>query len=127
MYAATSAPHPLQLTAKQEPFRIRSPKFRIKALARVKEKESLYEVLQVKQSASQREIKTAYRTLAKLYHPDALKSDGQDFIEIHNAYETLSDPAARALYDMSFFYKTKRAVVGVGYYQTRRWETDQCW
>ncbi|KAJ6967198.1 chaperone protein dnaJ 11 [Populus alba x Populus x berolinensis] len=87
---------------------------------------SLYEILRVNPTASQVEIKTAYRSLAKVYHP------GVDFIEIHNAYETLSDPAARAVYDMSLsaaardFYR--RAVVySGGYYTTRRWETDQCW
>ncbi|KAG6794290.1 hypothetical protein D5086_003958 [Populus alba] len=99
---------------------------------------SLYEILRVNPTASQVEIKTAYRSLAKVYHPDAMldrddePSEGVDFIEIHNAYETLSDPAARAVYDMSLsaaardFYR--RAVVySGGYYTTRRWETDQCW
>ncbi|KAF9667196.1 hypothetical protein SADUNF_Sadunf16G0307800 [Salix dunnii] len=53
------------------------------------------------------EIKNAYRSLAKEYHPDAMLDrddehwEGVDFIEIHNAYETLSDPEARAAYDMS--------------------------
>ena len=46
------------------------------------------------------EIKTTYQSLAKVYHLD-LSSNDQDFIEIHNAYETLSDPTARAVYDMS--------------------------
>uniref|UniRef100_A0A803LQD8 J domain-containing protein n=1 Tax=Chenopodium quinoa TaxID=63459 RepID=A0A803LQD8_CHEQI len=64
---------------------------------------SFYEVLRVNRHASALEIKAAYRNLAKLYHPDSSsKSDGGDFIQIHNAYETLSDPAARALYDLSF-------------------------
>ncbi|KAK3427425.1 hypothetical protein EUGRSUZ_F03659 [Eucalyptus grandis] len=67
---------------------------------------SLYEVLRVERTASPTEIKGAYRTLAKLYHPDALSpveagSDGRDFLEIHDAYATLSDPSARALYDLS--------------------------
>ncbi|KAK9232958.1 hypothetical protein WN943_023207 [Citrus x changshan-huyou] len=35
-----------------------------------------------------------------IYHPD-LSSNDQDFIKIHNAYKTLSDPTARAVYDMS--------------------------
>jgi DnaJ-class molecular chaperone len=46
---------------------------------------SLYEMLRVKWTTSPTEIKTAY-------HPDAVQSDGQDFMEIHNAYATLSDP-----------------------------------
>ncbi|XP_062015699.1 chaperone protein dnaJ 11, chloroplastic [Rosa rugosa] len=98
---------------------------------------SLYEVLQVKNNASQTEIKSAYRSLAKLHHPDASsesESDGRDFIEIHNAYATLSDPAARAMYDLSLSAHVhcdrRRSAVGFrpnGFYSTRRWETDQCW
>ncbi|KAJ9173846.1 hypothetical protein P3X46_016941 [Hevea brasiliensis] len=98
---------------------------------------SLYDILRVKQTASQMEIKTAYRSLAKLYHPDAIheeaQSDGRDFIDIHNAYETLSDPAARAIYDLSLesasnYYGRRRGFgFSDGYCPTRRWETDQCW
>ncbi|KMT12654.1 hypothetical protein BVRB_4g091130 [Beta vulgaris subsp. vulgaris] len=109
---------------------------------------SLYEVLRIKRSASSIEIKTAYRSLAKLYHPDATSlsssssssssSDGRNFMEIHNAYETLSDPAARALYDLSLGFGIGIGIgigieVGdqfcysVGRRPTRRWETDQCW
>ncbi|GMN59900.1 hypothetical protein TIFTF001_028993 [Ficus carica] len=104
---------------------------------------SLYEVLRVKRNASATEIKTAYRSLAKLYHPDAsLESESEsDFIALHNAYATLSDPAARATYDLSLgrpYYSTMAATspysssspasaFGSGFYSTRRWETDQCW
>ncbi|XP_042519564.1 chaperone protein dnaJ 11, chloroplastic [Macadamia integrifolia] len=98
---------------------------------------NLYEVLRVKENASQVEIKTAYRSLAKLYHPDAATSDSdsRDFIEIHKAYSTLSDPTARARYDLciaarrrstsSSFSAASSFVVGGT--RTRRWETDQCW
>ncbi|WCJ32541.1 Chaperone DnaJ-domain superfamily protein [Euphorbia peplus] len=96
---------------------------------------SLYEILRVDNSASQTEIKTAYRSLAKLYHPDAVHVDSDEsgdrnFIQIHDAYETLSDPSARAMYDLSIsnYYRRKRPVgFSGGYYTTRRWETDQCW
>ncbi|KAL2523832.1 Chaperone DnaJ-domain superfamily protein [Abeliophyllum distichum] len=103
---------------------------------------SLYEVLKVNQNASQMEIKAAYRTLAKLYHPDAAShlikcsststgDDGIDFIEIHKAYATLSDPNARAVYDSksrpSWSGSGVRSQERVRFYQTRRWETDQCW
>lgn len=103
---------------------------------------SLYEVLRVDQDASPTEIKSAYRSLAKLYHPDAVvrrhpEADGEDFIEIRNAYETLSDPSARAMYDLSLtaanggrhrrFPTPLRMNRNSGFYQSRRWETDQCW
>ncbi|KAK4744077.1 hypothetical protein SAY87_010389 [Trapa incisa] len=94
---------------------------------------SLYDVLRVKQTATPTEIKMAYRALAKLYHPDAmsrLESDGGDFIEINNAYATLSDPAARALYDLSMGQMYRRSSsfgTRTGIYRSRRWETDQCW
>ncbi|ESR65962.1 hypothetical protein WN944_002345 [Citrus x changshan-huyou] len=94
---------------------------------------SLYEVLRVEPTATISEIKTAYRSLAKVYHPD-LSGNGRDFIEIHNAYETLSDPTARAVYDMSLVGRrrtTRTASFGCsggsGFHPTRRWETDQCW
>lgn len=100
---------------------------------------SLYEVLRIKQNASAVEIKSAYRNLAKLYHPDApLRrpgSDGRDFMEIHDAYETLSDPSARVVYDLSLMAARGGASFSClvapngfsGFYQTRNWETDQCW
>lgn len=101
------------------------------------DRKSLYEVLRVKHNASQREIKTAYRTLAKLYHPDAtsrfmdssiaMYTDGRDFIEIHNAYATLSDPDARAVYDFNLNVGSKRRLSTEIFYRSRRWETDQCW
>ncbi|XP_004244015.1 chaperone protein dnaJ 11, chloroplastic-like [Solanum lycopersicum] len=98
---------------------------------------SLYEILRVKRDASPKEIKAAYRNLAKLYHPDSASlpeesSDGRNFIEIHDAYVTLSDPSARALYDLKLSVGSRRrgfarSVDGFRIYPTRRWETDQCW
>ncbi|KAF5781330.1 putative DnaJ domain, Chaperone J-domain superfamily [Helianthus annuus] len=100
---------------------------------------SLYEVLRVERTATPTEIKTAYRSLAKIYHPDAsdFKQQGngeRDFIEIHNAYATLSDPASRASYDLRWSGGVRRklglyTVVGrrQGFFTCRRWETDQCW
>ncbi|CAL0315934.1 unnamed protein product [Lupinus luteus] len=94
----------------------------------------LYEVLQIKQNASAMEIKAAYRSLAKVYHPDSslrqCEWKERVFIEIHDAYETLSDPAARATYDESLTAARggNRELVSMnGLYQTRNWETDQCW
>ena len=61
-----------------------------------------YNVLGVSSTASQDEIKKAYRKLAKKYHPDANASDAkaaERFKEISEANNVLSDPAKRKQYD----------------------------
>ncbi len=61
-----------------------------------------YEILGVPRTATQEEIKKAYRRLAKQYHPDRNpndKSAEQRFKEVHAAYEVLGDPERRAQYD----------------------------
>ncbi|KAF5807523.1 putative DnaJ domain, Chaperone J-domain superfamily [Helianthus annuus] len=94
---------------------------------------SLYDVLNVNRNATASEIKSAYRSLAKRYHPDASgsnRNDDRDFIEIRNAYVTLSDPTSRALYDLKLrtgFERRAGVYNGAGVYAGRRWETDQCW
>jgi hypothetical protein len=63
-----------------------------------------YDILEVKTKATESEIKKSYRELAKKYHPDKNKDnpDAQaKFIEISNAYETLSDSVKRREYDYS--------------------------
>lgn len=57
-----------------------------------------YEVLGVGRSASTREIKSAYRSLAKVAHPDAGGSE-DGFRALQEAYETLQDPVLRFHYD----------------------------
>src|SRR5512145_1771497 len=61
-----------------------------------------YELLGVKRDASEKDIKSAFRKLAKKYHPDANQGDPNTeakFKEINEAYEVLSDSEKRARYD----------------------------
>lgn len=60
-----------------------------------------YSTLGVSKSADNKEIKAAYRKLARQYHPDVNKQPGatEKFKEISAAYEVLSDDKKRALYD----------------------------
>ena len=60
-----------------------------------------YQTLGVEQSASDAEIKTAYRRLARKYHPDVSKEAGAEerFKAVNEAYEVLKDRDKRAQYD----------------------------
>ena len=74
-----------------------------------------YEALGVSRSASQEEIKRAYRKLAKQYHPDRNQGDASAearFKEIQQAYNVLRDPEKKAQYD-------RFGEAGVGQWSTR--------
>ena len=65
-------------------------------------KRDYYEILGVNRDADDNAIKKAYRKLAKKYHPDVNKGNTQaeeKFKEVTEAYEILSDPEKRKLYD----------------------------
>ncbi|KAL1822886.1 hypothetical protein ACET3Z_009664 [Daucus carota] len=103
---------------------------------------SLYEVLGIQMGASRHEIKTAYRSLARVMHPDVASSSGRGdstssaeaFLRISAAYNTLSDAQKRAEYDLQMLRTrsprySASAVTSMhrGYTSQRSWETDQCW
>ncbi|GAB4228898.1 MAG: J domain-containing protein [Stanieria sp.] len=61
-----------------------------------------YQILEVSDKATQQEIKQAYRRLAKVFHPDSQhqSADHNKIIALNAAYEILSNPQSRRLYDL---------------------------
>lgn len=112
---------------------------------------SFYDVLGISVGATGDEIKAAYRRLARSCHPDVAASGRErksaaadEFMRVHAAYSTLSDPEKRADYDrrlsprirlpltMNQFGKglsASPASSSSSFYRfpRRSWETDQCW
>lgn len=68
-------------------------------------KRDYYEVLELQKGATQEQIKSNYRKLAKKYHPDLNKEPGAEekFKEVQEAYDVLSDEQKRAAYDQYGF------------------------
>ena len=65
-------------------------------------KRDYYEVLGISRSATDQDIKSAFRKLAKEFHPDRNPDDAeaeQNFKEVNEAYEVLKDPQKRGAYD----------------------------
>jgi molecular chaperone DnaJ len=75
-------------------------------------KQDYYNVLGVPRNATEEEIKRAFRKLAFQYHPDRNKNPGaeEEFKEINEAYQVLSDPEKRSSYD-----RYGRVVTGGGF------------
>ncbi|KAG0484997.1 hypothetical protein HPP92_008839 [Vanilla planifolia] len=93
---------------------------------------SFYEILGLTACATSGEIKAAYRRLARECHPDAAAcrrkcASADEFMRVHDAYSTLSDPEKKADYDrkISAAGTTFRPSFSGG--RRRTWETDQCW
>ena len=80
-------------------------------------KRDYYEILGISRSASQEEIESAYRRLALRYHPDKNPDNSKEaeekFIEVSGAYEVLSDPEKRQIYDQ-YGHAGLEAEIGAG-------------
>jgi curved DNA-binding protein CbpA len=71
---------------------------------------TLYQVLGLSRGANQQQVKAAFRSLARRFHPDVNAGDEtavQRFKEVNNAYETLANPEARAAYDRALVRRQK--------------------
>lgn len=80
-------------------------------------KRDYYLVLNVARNANADEIKKAYRKLAMKYHPDKNPGDKkaeETFKEVSEAYETLSDPKKREMYDQFGFAGANAGYAGAG-------------
>eukprot|EP00268_Persea_americana_P018818 TRINITY_DN1961_c0_g1_i2.p1 TRINITY_DN1961_c0_g1~~TRINITY_DN1961_c0_g1_i2.p1 ORF type:complete len:451 (-),score=87.52 TRINITY_DN1961_c0_g1_i2:362-1714(-) len=101
---------PFNTRSSQTCRRIRGAQFTVRA------ESDFYSVLGVSKNASKSEIKSAYRKLARSYHPDVNKDSGaeQKFKDISNAYEVLSDDEKRSLYDKYGEAGLKGAGMGMG-------------
>ncbi|KAH0759332.1 hypothetical protein KY290_022825 [Solanum tuberosum] len=140
LYAA--APPPSSVSFRQRPFSVsaaystaeRTSTTTTSSSSTIASHTSLYEVLGIQIGANSHEIKSAYRKLARILHPDVQNSSAEDFIRVQSAYATLSDPEKRANYDRKLFgNRIARSVdfspAGARSHYTvrRKWETDQCW
>ena len=76
--------------------------------------DDFYDLLGVSRNADEKEIKKAYRNLARKYHPDVSKDEKAEekFKEINEAYDTLSDQQKRAQYDQLGHENYKNASKG---------------
>lgn len=80
-----------------------------------------YDVLGIKKSASQEEVRTAYRKLVLKHHPDRSKDPKSTdiFIQVTQAYEVLSDPQRRRNYDALQALEAERARESARHEQVR--------
>lgn len=87
-----------------------------------------YQVLGISRTATEQEIKRAYRKLARQYHPDLNQGDKQaevHFKELNEAYEVLSDPEKRSRYDqLGSSYQQWQHLGGTGNFDWSRWAAN---
>ena len=79
---------------------------------------NFYKELGLKQNATRDEIKSAYRLLAKKYHPDT-GGDNEKFLALQLAWETLNDPQKKAIYDQSLVNDESYAVI-----KNKNWSSE---
>jgi DnaJ family protein B protein 4 len=74
---------------------------------------SHYEILEIPETASEQDIKKAYRRLSIIYHPDKPGGNAEKFRQINEAYHVLYDPQTRRAYDMERQFAKSGGVGGM--------------
>jgi curved DNA-binding protein CbpA len=72
---------------------------------------NFYEILGINKNASEEEMKAAFKSLAKKYHPDKHAGNPvyeEHFKKINSAYQVLSDPKKRERYNLKLFYQSQK-------------------
>src|SRR3974390_2136334 len=80
-------------------------------------KQDYYEILGVPRKATAKDIRTAFRKLARKYHPDLNPGDKaaeEKFKDLQEAYDVLSDAKKRGIYDQHGFYSDNMPPSGYG-------------
>ncbi|XP_071720907.1 chaperone protein dnaJ 20, chloroplastic-like [Rutidosis leptorrhynchoides] len=107
----------------------------ISSLYTTSHEETLYDLLGISETGTSSEIKKAYKQMALKYHPDVSPPERLDeytmrFIMVQEAYQTLSDPEARARYDSSMakglhlaFYANSGSRFEARSYEKARWKS----
>ncbi|CAM6097954.1 unnamed protein product [Calypogeia fissa] len=90
---------------------------------------TLYGLLGLEQGVSLNDIKSSYRKLARMYHPDVCLAENREectkmFMQVQDAYEVLSDPVRRAKYDYQLMNPLSPGSGGWGSMVRRSKEND---
>ena len=90
--------------------------------------DTYYKILDVPFNASQKDISSSYRRLAKILHPDVCKSSDAEelFKAVNEAYQTLRDPKKRQEYDISIA-QAQTSRYGEYYQGSRRYRHPRTW
>src|SRR6202521_421255 len=96
---------------------LRPYKYFLKATMPTTAKQDYYELLGVPRKANAKDIRAAFRKLARKYHPDLNpgdKSSEEKFKQLQEAYDVLSDSKKRQMYDQYGFYSDNLPPGGPG-------------